>query len=326
MTTLTTTQVTNSINFATSLTNFNAVTITPEIAQFLLDNHNAKNRPVDNAKAKKYAKIMATGEWAYTEESKISIATDGNLNDGQHTLVAITLSESTIVTDLKVGCNPANRKTLDLTKTRTLDDQIVIVLKERNAITGYNLPTTKTFAVHAKLISKYINRNVQHGMVTDVTGGANLCLTEIEAFLEVEANAELLEETAVVMADIIKRSNKLLRKGVADNLLANLVVQYSQKQLGTEYLQAVFNCSAMSISLLQGSAMQFVQDSLTQLNALKQQKVLPAKSFETSVQSLLATGYNRMIGEGKPAKVKGWNVNNTLQDAVHTLDRVVIVK
>ncbi|MBC7472679.1 MAG: hypothetical protein H7263_00185 [Candidatus Sericytochromatia bacterium] len=64
------------------------ITITPSVAQELLDKHNSKNRPLSSATIIKYTKDMNEGKWV-EGATCISFNKQKQLADGQHRLKAI---------------------------------------------------------------------------------------------------------------------------------------------------------------------------------------------------------------------------------------------
>lgn len=63
-------------------------TVTPEIANYLLDNHNANNRrSLTTQRVKLYVEYMNSGAWNY-RISAIHVGADGNIDNGQHRLSA----------------------------------------------------------------------------------------------------------------------------------------------------------------------------------------------------------------------------------------------
>jgi hypothetical protein len=70
-------------------------TITPEMAQNYLDANHENQRPLKNARIKKYAEDIANNMWLLNGES-IIIADDGTILDGQHRLSAIVLANKSV--------------------------------------------------------------------------------------------------------------------------------------------------------------------------------------------------------------------------------------
>jgi hypothetical protein len=64
------------------------VIMTPEIARYLVDNHNTINRPLNSRRREHYKKIILRGDWHLTHQG-MAMDEDGNLQDGQHRLYAL---------------------------------------------------------------------------------------------------------------------------------------------------------------------------------------------------------------------------------------------
>lgn len=61
------------------------VNITPDIADYLLDHHNADNRDIREATVEHYRRVILSGQWHLTHQG-LAIDTRGILQDGQHRL------------------------------------------------------------------------------------------------------------------------------------------------------------------------------------------------------------------------------------------------
>ena len=71
------------------------MTITPELAKSILDSSNNNNRSISTDRVDTYARAMSAGQWMLTHQG-ISFYDDGELADGQHRLMAVVKSGSTI--------------------------------------------------------------------------------------------------------------------------------------------------------------------------------------------------------------------------------------
>lgn len=69
---------------------FEAVEITPVLAEIILAEHNRGNRPF-KARRFQYAEIMKAGDWRFTSQG-ISFSRDGSLNNGQNRLDAVRIA------------------------------------------------------------------------------------------------------------------------------------------------------------------------------------------------------------------------------------------
>lgn len=93
-----------------------AVRITPDIASELLAKNN-DNRPIAHNKVCQYARDMAAGNWPLNGESVI-IAADGNVNDGQHRLLACIEAGTGFETIVVFGVDRDSRLTVDQGRAR----------------------------------------------------------------------------------------------------------------------------------------------------------------------------------------------------------------
>ncbi len=101
------------------------VYITPEIASYLLKNHNSDNRPLNGKQVEHYRRIILSGQWHLTHQG-IAMDTNAVLQDGQHRLEAVVSAGMTSGDDdLKVpfafyvGMPPENFKAIDEGLLRT---------------------------------------------------------------------------------------------------------------------------------------------------------------------------------------------------------------
>lgn len=95
--------------------------VSPEMAARLLE-RNSDNRPVRWKGATRcveaYAKAMQRGEWMLNGEA-IIVASDGNLNDGQHRLNAVVAAQVPVPMVVQFGVERDSRHTLDQGIART---------------------------------------------------------------------------------------------------------------------------------------------------------------------------------------------------------------
>lgn len=96
------------------------VTITPEIAQHILD-ANYENRNVSQGLIDQIAEDIEHGRWQMNGEA-IVLAKNGELNDGQHRLRACIEAKSSIQTIIVFGVARDSRLTVDMGKPRTTGD------------------------------------------------------------------------------------------------------------------------------------------------------------------------------------------------------------
>lgn len=87
------------------------VTLTPALAKIILTN-NPGNRNIRPVKVRHFARDMAAGRWPLNGET-IIIADTGELNDGQHRLLAIIDANTTVPATIFFGAPRDSRTTVD---------------------------------------------------------------------------------------------------------------------------------------------------------------------------------------------------------------------
>ena len=95
-----------------------ALQVTPTMAALLLE-QNPNNRPLSAVKLADYKRDMLRGAWALNGET-IIIADTGELNDGQHRLIACRDSGASFETQVVFGAPRDTRDTVDLGLKRTV--------------------------------------------------------------------------------------------------------------------------------------------------------------------------------------------------------------
>lgn len=98
--------------------------VTPEMAKWLLA-RNADNRVASTPTVENYAAAMRRGEWHLNGQNVI-IAATGELNDGQHRLLAVIDADQPISMGLQFGVSRESRATLDQGRKRTLGDHLAM--------------------------------------------------------------------------------------------------------------------------------------------------------------------------------------------------------
>lgn len=102
------------------------VEITPAMAQYILDTHNTRNRPISQGRIQKHARIIRRGELLVTSQG-ISFATDDAMNNGQHRLLACVLTGMPIRVFVVFGETPKAFKVLDTQGSRTGSDTLAVL-------------------------------------------------------------------------------------------------------------------------------------------------------------------------------------------------------
>lgn len=108
--------------------------VTPEIADRWLG-RNERNRPKKNRARERYARDMASGEWAFTGEA-IKFADDGRLLDGQNRLDAIVQTGVTLLMLVVRGLDQAAQDVMDTGTKRSASDMLDMAGKNNAALLG----------------------------------------------------------------------------------------------------------------------------------------------------------------------------------------------
>ena len=98
--------------------------VTPDMARAILEN-NAENRLINNLAVERYAAAMLRGEW-HLNGQNIIIASNGELNDGQHRLHGVIMADIPVAMGLQFGVARESRTTLDVGNKRTLGDHFAM--------------------------------------------------------------------------------------------------------------------------------------------------------------------------------------------------------
>lgn len=104
---------------------FIKATITPAVAQAMLETFNTRNRNLTDSTVEAYARDMASGRWKYNGEA-IKFSNQGTLTNGQHRLKACVVSGVNLVTDVLTGMDADSVLTEDTGKSRSVSDVIGI--------------------------------------------------------------------------------------------------------------------------------------------------------------------------------------------------------
>lgn len=98
--------------------------VSPEHAAELLK-RNTHNRPVDQHLVRKYTALMSAGQWLWNGDT-IRVAASGEILDGQHRLLASTVSAKPFTTILVEGLPSEVFTTIDTQKPRTARDVLTL--------------------------------------------------------------------------------------------------------------------------------------------------------------------------------------------------------
>lgn len=81
------------------------VLVYPEAANWIVVNCNNRNRKIVENTITKYARLIANGDWLLTSQS-VAFATDGQINNGQHTFYGAAKSETPVWLRITFGEEP----------------------------------------------------------------------------------------------------------------------------------------------------------------------------------------------------------------------------
>jgi hypothetical protein len=93
----------------------------PETALELLAK-NTSNRKVSPARVQRYAAMMALGQWRTTMAEPVTVNSLGQIQDGQHRLLAIVASETTMMVWVAYGADPEDFSVIGAPGIRSVAD------------------------------------------------------------------------------------------------------------------------------------------------------------------------------------------------------------
>ena len=183
------------------------VTVTPELAQLLLNN-NEGNRNIRQSLVMTIAADIEGGRWDLNGEA-IIVAKDGSLNDGQHRLSAVLECGQPIRTFVVFGANRDSRFTVDSAATvRTAGDFL--------AMDG-----GVTNAQHCASVAKNLNlyrRGFKYFSAGTRGGGLGTVATKTMV------RAEYLDHAKDINRAVVECSNGVGRKFGVSNLATAFVI------------------------------------------------------------------------------------------------------
>jgi len=106
--------------------------ITPNMANYILENLNVNNRRFKREKIKQYASDMLMNNWLLTGQP-IIFGNDGLLKDGQNRLSACVKAECAFESQVVFGVHPDSFSVMDTGARRDLKD-IMTILNVKNAV------------------------------------------------------------------------------------------------------------------------------------------------------------------------------------------------
>jgi hypothetical protein len=101
------------------------VTVTPKLAQYILNDLNPHNRPTRSSHIVQYAEDMGVGRWKLTGDT-IKFGRSGILRDGQHRLAACIRSGMNFETYIVFGIDDESFSVMDTGRKRKGDDVFAI--------------------------------------------------------------------------------------------------------------------------------------------------------------------------------------------------------
>lgn len=101
-------------------------TVTPAIAKLILEQHNPKNRSINEPHLASLVRDIRNGNWVESTGTMISFARNGQLIDGQHRLGAIVRTGTPLRLSLKFGLDEAAQRVIDTGRKRTYSDFIAM--------------------------------------------------------------------------------------------------------------------------------------------------------------------------------------------------------
>lgn len=99
------------------------VVITPDMAKWILDNCNVKNRPIRKNHLSDLVRVIKAGEWKRVGTG-ISFDSEGNLTDGQHRLTACVIAKKPI--EVLLVFSIEHSTAIDTGAKRSFSDNIAI--------------------------------------------------------------------------------------------------------------------------------------------------------------------------------------------------------
>lgn len=156
-------------------------TITPELAQAMLETINGENRPLSHARVKQYADVLTRGQYVFNGESiQVGVKDDNTLVllNGQHRLSACVAARIPFETVLVLGLPQNVFSTIDRGKTRSHADVL--------SVAGYK--NTHNIQPAARILMA-----MEAGFSPTVRSTLNLVTAE-DILQYVKSNEEMLQE------------------------------------------------------------------------------------------------------------------------------------
>jgi len=104
---------------------FKPVTYTPELAKYILENHNSNNRDIRRNNVEHILSEILGGNWMFNGET-IGFDENNQLTNGQHRLTSVVESGESLLIPTFTNLNPEAFKTIDTGSVRTAVDVLSI--------------------------------------------------------------------------------------------------------------------------------------------------------------------------------------------------------
>ena len=235
--------------------------ITPEVAQALLG-RNTRNRVISSASLSTLRRALRNGEWRPNGEA-VKIATNNDLLDGQHRLLAIVETGISMTTLVVTGLPPETQDTMDTGKSRSLRDILAIreeaspnglaalvrrcalleVFGLATAVSGFNsksgltIPEQLAWLERNPWVREYVNRGYRVAKHAPLTGA-------LAAFLMIQfdnidaEDSEFFWARTVDGVSLAEDSPIHALRRALDNLEKNVRGERSQRHIGALVIKA----------------------------------------------------------------------------------------
>ncbi len=227
----------NVLDFGAAKPTFTVTPVDPDTARRWLG-YNLKNRKLFPSTWTRYARDMAAGNWQFTGEP-IKFDTNGNLIDGQHRLLAIIDSGTTVLLPVVRGLQSQSQDVMDTGRKRSAADMLAMRGRENAAL----LAATAKWAVLFDRGHLYVDRKLQH-------------VTHAEILEYTQDNAVLRE--AITFADTVRKQIDM-----RPSLLAASI--YLTSRVDAESSHEFYGRLADGVGLEEGSPILALRSRLRQI-------------------------------------------------------------
>ncbi len=152
----------NVLDFGAAKPTFTVTPVDPDTARRWLG-YNVKNRKITSSTWTRYARDMAAGNWQFTGEP-IKFDTNGNLIDGQHRLLAIIDSGTTVLLPVVRGLQSRSQDVMDTGRKRSAADMLAMHGRENVSL----LAAAAKWAILFDREQLYVDRKLRHVTHADI--------------------------------------------------------------------------------------------------------------------------------------------------------------